>query len=112
MTREQALKIQTKEEARAWLYESRVLDKMGGLINTDMLKAALLMLIARKDVSQDMKEELRAVAIGLDEVRVGEAEKLVMETVGKAMEEYREVLENMVEATVKTVKGMAEQAKE
>lgn len=37
---------------------------------------------------------------------------MVIETMGRAMEEYREILENLAEATVKTVKSMVEQMKE
>ncbi|KAG5715786.1 hypothetical protein E4T56_gene5238 [Termitomyces sp. T112] len=90
---DRSIKVQTVEDARACLHDKGALTDAGDPIDVDALKTALLMLTARKDTANKIKEGLKAIAIGLEEMRAGE------------------VVENMA-ATVKTAKEMAEQVKE
>ncbi|KAG6867744.1 hypothetical protein C0993_011740, partial [Termitomyces sp. T159_Od127] len=106
------LKVQMTDKARAWLKENGALTEINEPIDIDILKETLCMLTTQKDALNKVKEGIRAVLLGMDELKVGEMCKGMMETVEKAMEEYWEVLEDLAEATVKTVKGMVEQAKE
>lgn len=109
---EQARKIQMMEDAKLWLVENSALIEVRDAVNVDILKVALLMLTAKKDTTKEIKDGLWVVFIGIEKVRVGKVEKLMMEKMGKAMEGYKEVLKNLVDVTVTTVKRMAEQAKE
>ncbi|KNZ77458.1 hypothetical protein J132_05416 [Termitomyces sp. J132] len=105
-------KVQTAEGARAWLLENGALASEDKPMSLDGLRKALVTLYTRKDIPQDVKDGMKAIAIGLEEVKVEETGKMVMEKVGKAMDEYREALETLAEATVKTITEMAEQTKE
>lgn len=107
---DQSAKMPMADEARAWLHDKGALANTKDLIDIGALKATLMLLIGRKETPVEVKEGLKVVAMGLEEVKAAEMGKLMLDTVGKAMGECREVLENMAEA-VKMVRKMVEQAK-
>ncbi|KAG6894382.1 hypothetical protein C0992_006338 [Termitomyces sp. T32_za158] len=71
----------------------------------------LAALCTRKDILQEVRDGMKAVSIGMEEARAEETGRVVMEKVGRAMDEYKEVQETLAEATVKTVQEMADQAR-
>ncbi|KAG5735490.1 hypothetical protein E4T56_gene11132 [Termitomyces sp. T112] len=108
----QGLTIQSEKDTRNWLYNNGHLDSMEDTIEIDMLKGVLLQLAQRHDLPTEVKNGMRVVAHGMESMKAGEMERIVAETMERAMEEYRGVLESMAEASVRTVKGMAEQVRE
>ncbi|KAG5353607.1 hypothetical protein C0989_004715 [Termitomyces sp. Mn162] len=104
--------VNNMSEAKYWLSANGHLDNISNKMKADSLKNVLLQLLRRTDTPMDIRDGMRAVAFGMEDIVVGEAEKVVMEAVGKVMEECREVLENLAEVSMKSLKGMAEQARE
>ena len=63
--------MQTTEEARAWLHNARVLIEANNPIDVDALKIALHTMMTRNNILCRVKDGIKAVALGMNELRVG-----------------------------------------
>ncbi|KAG5349431.1 hypothetical protein C0989_003954 [Termitomyces sp. Mn162] len=98
--------------ARRWLNTNRHLDSINDMIKMDTLKNVQLQMSRQADTPSQVREGIRAIAYSLKGKKVKKTERVITEAVEKAMEECREVLENLVEALMKSLTGIVEQAKE
>ncbi|KAG6895720.1 hypothetical protein C0992_013078 [Termitomyces sp. T32_za158] len=111
-TQTQSTTVNSGEEVKGWMNANRYLDRVNDKVRLDTLKNILLQLLRRPDTPIQVRNSMRAVAFGMEDIKLREAEKEMAEAMGKAAKEYREVLENLVETLMKSLKGMANHAKE
>ncbi|KAG5334566.1 hypothetical protein C0989_003363 [Termitomyces sp. Mn162] len=97
---------------KEWLSDNGFVDIPTNDLDISTLKMALLQLLKRLDIHAKLRDSIRAIAYGLDVVAAKKVEKVVMEAVKRVMEGYKDALGMLAEVLVKTVKEMAEQAKE
>lgn len=66
--RDQMLKVQMTGEARMWLQDVGALPDASAPITLSTLKAALNVLAAKKDATTNIREGIKAVTLGLEEM--------------------------------------------
>lgn len=108
----QELKVNSVDSAREWLCGNGYIGAPASSIDAEVLKLALFQMSRRTDITNEVREGVRAVAFGLECMTARETEKGVTEAVERAMEGYKEALETLAEASVKTIKEMAELVKD
>lgn len=59
-----------------------------------------------------VRDGMKAVALVMEVAKAGEIERTVLEAMGRAMEECKDIIGNLAEATMKSLEGMVEQMKD
>lgn len=104
--------VTSVSEARKWLQTNGHIDNVSDTIELDTLKNVLLQLARHADTTIELRDGLWAVAYGLEATSTGALEKTVAAVMGKAMENCKEAIGNLIGETAKSMEGIVHQTKE
>ncbi|KAG6868433.1 hypothetical protein C0993_002916, partial [Termitomyces sp. T159_Od127] len=96
----QETKVNSLNKAKEWLSVGGFITAPSSPIDMETLKTVVMQLARNMDIPADTHKGMQAVAFSLKGMVVKETGGVVMDTVEKAMEGYKEMLEALAETSV------------